>query len=71
MRALGSGNVDFRLRQSDFSQDGKAAGAPWLGMPIADIDQLDRVLVVGSQLRKDHPLIAAARGVGTTFGDEK
>ena len=58
MRGLGSNNVDFRLRQSDFSADGKMAGAPWLGMTIAEISQLDRVLVVGSTLRKDHPLMA-------------
>ena len=58
MRGLGSGNVDFRLRQSDFSADGKLAGAPWLGMKIADMAELDRVLVIGSTLRKDHPLLA-------------
>jgi NADH-quinone oxidoreductase subunit G len=58
VRALGSGNVDHRLRQSDFSADGKLAGTPWLGMKIADLNTLDRVLVVGSFLRKDHPLIA-------------
>ncbi|MCC6534882.1 MAG: NADH-quinone oxidoreductase subunit G [Burkholderiales bacterium] len=58
MRALGSGNVDHRLRQSDFSRDGAMAGAPWLGHGIADLATLDRVLVVGSTLRKDHPLIA-------------
>ena len=58
MRGLGSGNVDHRLRQFDFSRDGAAAGASWLGMAIADIPKLDRVLVVGSTLRKDHPLIA-------------
>ncbi|MEO8629609.1 MAG: NADH-quinone oxidoreductase subunit NuoG, partial [Betaproteobacteria bacterium] len=58
MRGLGSDNVDFRLRQSDFALDGKRAGAPWLGMPIADLSQLDRVLIVGSQVRKDHPLLA-------------
>ena len=58
MRGLGSGNVDFRLRQSDFSADGKQAGVPWLGMPVADINSRDRFLVVGSFLRKDHPLLA-------------
>ncbi len=58
LRGLGSGNVDFRLRQTDFSSDGKLAGIPWLGMNIADISALDRVLVIGSTLRKDHPLIA-------------
>jgi len=58
VRGLGSGNVDFRLRQSDFSSDGKQAGAPWLGMPVADINTRDRFLIVGSFLRKDHPLLA-------------
>jgi len=52
------GPADFRLRHSDFSGDGKRKGVPWLGMPVADIAKLDRVLVVGSFLRKDHPLIA-------------
>jgi NADH-quinone oxidoreductase subunit G len=58
MRGLGSENVDFRLRQADFSADGSRAGAPWLGMPVAEIDSLDRLLLVGSFLRKDHPLLA-------------
>ncbi len=57
-RGIGSNNVDFRLRQSDFGADGLLAGAPWLGMKIAEIAQLDRVLVIGSTLRKDHPLLA-------------
>jgi NADH-quinone oxidoreductase subunit G len=58
MRGLGGGNVDFRLRQCDFSADAVLQGAPWLGMKIAEINRLDRVLVVGSMLRKDHPLLA-------------
>ena len=58
MRGVGSQNVDFRLRQADFSADAKQTGAPWLGMKVADIGGLDRVLVIGSFLRKDHPLIA-------------
>ncbi|CAG9165400.1 NADH-quinone oxidoreductase chain 3 [Cupriavidus laharis] len=57
MRGLGSDNVDFRLRQSDFSAALK--GAPWLGMPVADVSALQRVLVIGSSLRKDHPLLAS------------
>jgi NADH-quinone oxidoreductase subunit G len=56
MRGLGSQNVDFRLRQSDFS--GQRAGIPWLGMRVAELNKLDRVLVVGAFLRKDQPLIA-------------
>ncbi|KWZ41267.1 NADH dehydrogenase [Burkholderia savannae] len=50
-------NVDFRLRQTDFSA--AAQGAPWLGMPIADLSDVDAALVVGSFLRRDHPLFAA------------
>ncbi|OFZ67278.1 MAG: NADH-quinone oxidoreductase subunit G [Betaproteobacteria bacterium RBG_16_56_24] len=86
MRGLGSNNIDFRLRQSDFSADGMQSGThphpnlppegegataashmaggeprqflPWLGMPVADINTRDRFLIVGSFLRKDHPLLA-------------
>lgn len=57
-REFANGNVDFRLRQSDFGVDALSAGAPWLGMKITDIAQLDRVLIIGSTLRKDHPLLA-------------
>ena len=58
-RGLGSENVDFRLRQSDASFDAVRQGAPWLGMPIDAVNHLDRALIVGSFLRKDHPLLAA------------
>lgn len=57
-RALGSENVDFRLRNIDPDLDHALTGVPWLGMSIAEMAQLDRVLVVGSFLRKDHPLMA-------------
>ena len=56
MREFGIENVDFRLRQTDFALDGKVV--PNLGMPIAELSNLKRVLVVGSFLRKDHPLAA-------------
>ncbi|MBT9568075.1 MAG: NADH-quinone oxidoreductase subunit G, partial [Thiobacillus sp.] len=58
MRGLGSGNIDHRLRQSDFSLDDKAHGGFWLGMPVTYMSRLNRMLVVGSNLRKDHPLMA-------------
>ena len=58
MRGLGSGNVDHRLRQSDFSLDDKTHGGFWLGMPVTYMSRLNRMLVVGSNLRKDHPLMA-------------
>jgi len=57
VRGLGSDNIDFRLRQTDFSAALK--GAPWLGLPIADVSTLQGALVIGSSLRKDHPLLAS------------
>ena len=58
IRAMGSGNIDHRLRQSDFRADKNMLGVPWLGTSIADISQLKSALIIGSTLRKDHPLIA-------------
>lgn len=66
MRGLGSDNVDFRLRQTDFSAALK--GAPWLGMPVADVTTLQRALVIGSSLRKDHPLLASRLRQATKKG---
>lgn len=55
LRGLGSQNVDYRLRHADFT---KAEGVRYLGMPIASLSTLQSVLVLGSNLRKDHPLFA-------------
>jgi NADH-quinone oxidoreductase subunit G len=58
VRGLGSDNIDSRLRAADFSNAASAGRARWLGLPIAELSTLQRVLVVGSNLRKDHPLFA-------------
>jgi NADH-quinone oxidoreductase subunit G len=59
MREFGSDNIDHRLRHADFGNtSGNTAGVRWLGAPIAALSSLQRVLVVGSNLRKDHPLFA-------------
>ena len=57
-RGLGSQHIDFRLRQTDPAFEQSLEGIPWLGLPIAELGTLDRVLVIGSVLRKDHPLFA-------------
>jgi NADH-quinone oxidoreductase subunit G len=57
VRGLGSDNVDFRLRQSNFELDGKVT--PWLGMSVTEFSESKRVFVIGSFLRKDHPLLAS------------
>lgn len=70
MAGLDSQNVDFRLRQSDFSADGKRLGTPWLGMKIAEISELDAALVVGSFLRQEHPLFAQRLRTAARKGGE-
>jgi len=57
-RALGCENLDSRLAQADFSADAFAAGTPWLGLPIAEVNQLDRILLIGATVRKEQPLLA-------------
>jgi NADH-quinone oxidoreductase subunit G len=58
VRGLGSENIDHRLRHADFAHPAPAGKARGLGLPIAALSNLQRVLVVGSFLRKDHPLFA-------------
>lgn len=57
VRALGSNNVDHRLRQMDFSDDSVAPVFPSLGQPIAALEKLDDILLIGANPRKDQPLI--------------
>ena len=59
VRGLGSSNIDSRLRAADFGNVAPEGDARWLGLNIAALGDLQRVLVVGSNLRKDHPLFAA------------
>jgi NADH-quinone oxidoreductase subunit G len=54
-RGLGSQNVDTRLRAADFQHDGKVR---WLGTSVASLTTLQRALVIGSNIRKDQPLLA-------------
>ena len=56
LRGLGSGNIDFRLRQSDFSDQNVAPVMPWLGQNIAQLEKLDAALLIGSNVRKEQPI---------------
>jgi NADH-quinone oxidoreductase subunit G len=55
LRGLGTENIDHRLAQAGAAV---GQGARWLGRPIAELDQLDRVLLIGSTLRQEQPLVA-------------
>jgi NADH-quinone oxidoreductase subunit G len=65
VRGLGSENIDYRLRNAEFETSDKAR---YLGTSIASLTHLERVLVVGSNLRKDHPLFAQRIRQATKMG---
>ncbi len=57
-RALGTANLDTRLRQHDFRDQNADPLYPSLGVAVADIEALDGVLVVGADLRREAPVLA-------------
>ncbi len=58
MRSMGSGNIDHRLRQSDFSDQDSVPVMPWLGQNIEDLENLNAALLIGSNVRKEQPMIS-------------
>ena len=58
VRGLGSSNIDHRLRQLDFSDQDYMPAFPSLGCSIQELEQLDAVLLVGSNTRMEQPIIA-------------
>ena len=58
LNGLGSNHIDTNLRQTDDSLNAALQGTPWLGMPISAFSTMHVGLVVGSDLRADHPLLA-------------
>ncbi len=58
MRGLGSPHVEHRLRQMDFSDQDAAPVMPWLGQSIAQLEQVDAALLIGSNVRKEQPIAA-------------
>jgi NADH-quinone oxidoreductase subunit G len=57
-RGLGCANIDHRLRQLDFSAQQNETAFPHLGRAIAEVDRLEGLLVIGSNLRHEMPLLA-------------
>jgi NADH-quinone oxidoreductase subunit G len=76
-RGLGSNNLDHRLRRSDFRDEASDPLYPSLGCAIADLERVNSLLVVGSNLRKEVPLLAhrirkaAIKGAAVSFVNPK
>lgn len=56
LRGIGSDNIDFRIRQTDFSLDQRASLFPLFNIPLVELESLDTVFLVGSDLRREQPL---------------
>jgi NADH-quinone oxidoreductase subunit G len=57
-RGLGNPNIDHRLRVTDFRDAELDPRAPSLGLAIPEIEALSSLLVIGSNLRAEVPLLA-------------
>jgi NADH-quinone oxidoreductase subunit G len=55
---LGSANIDHRIRQRDFSDQDNDPLLPWLGCNIEDFEKTDAILIAGSNLRREAPILA-------------
>ncbi len=55
---LGTNNIDHRIGRRDFSDQDKDPSYPWLGCSIAELEDMDAIFVVGSNLRAEAPILA-------------
>jgi len=58
LRGLGSNNIDHRIRQCDFSDQNQAPLFPELGVAINGIENQNVILLVGSHVRHEQPLVS-------------
>ncbi|MGM0552448.1 MAG: NADH-quinone oxidoreductase subunit NuoG [Pseudomonadota bacterium] len=58
LRGMGVTDIDHRVHQQDFGDDGAAPLFPYLGTAIRDLENADAVLLVGSNPRREQPLLA-------------
>ena len=74
---LGTSNVDHRIERRDFSDQDSDPAFPWLGCDIAELEKQDAILVVGSNIRQEAPILAhrlrkaALAGASVSFVDSE
>ncbi len=57
IRTLGSNNIDHRLKQLDFDHQDKMPIFPGINININDIDNMDFIFLIGSDIIKEQPII--------------
>lgn len=57
-RELGVNNIDHRLQQLDFRDQSAAAAFPQLNVALNDIENLNSVLLIGSDIQREQPLLS-------------
>ena len=55
---LGTNNIDHRVTRRDFDDQDNDSLFPWLGCEIADVEKQDAIFVVGSNIRREAPILA-------------
>jgi NADH-quinone oxidoreductase subunit G len=58
LRGLGSHNIDHRLRRTDFSDQAGDPRMPGFGLSLAEVENCDAILLVGSDIRREAPMLA-------------
>jgi len=58
MRGLGSNNIDHRLHQLDFSDQERQGAFPLFQNSIAELEEMQAVLLVGSHIRFEQPMLS-------------
>ena len=56
-RALNIKNIDHRIQQVDFSDHDNDPLFPWLGQNIVDIESQEVIVIIGSDLRSEQPML--------------
>ena len=56
-RAMRINNIDHRVQQIDFSDQDNDPLLPWLGLSITELEQQETIVLIGSDLRNEHPML--------------
>ena len=58
LRGLGSSNIDHRIREQDFTDQKNIELFPNLGIAISEVEKQSAILLIGSDVRFEQPIIS-------------